>query len=435
MNAPFYKFGLFGEESSLIIAFLIGIGFGFFLERAGFGNARKLAAQFYFRDLRVLKVMFTAIITAMTGLYVLGRLGFVDLSLVYLTPTFLVPQIVGGLILGVGFIIGGYCPGTSCVSAATGRIDGMVYLAGMVGGLLGFAEIYPSIEKLSKATALGQVTLSGLFQIPYGLLVFGVVLLALGAFLAAEWAEGRFGGLKPGQGALLEPTRKLTSVRVLALGFVLLGLFALLGGSPYGTVKAMVDTRALALEAGKGGDHVEPSQLADWIIEGRADYLLLDLRSPEDFTTYHIPGAQALPLAELNRDSFARNERLVFYSEGSVHSAQAWVLLKALGFPHVYLLKGGLEAWKEEVLHPLSPETSAPAREQIAFAKREAVAKYFGGAPRIATGASPLTAENAAPLNSSLQEVKRSTPPPKAPSLVPSSPSPSAPKKKKKEGC
>ena len=110
MNAPFYKFGLFGDEASFIIAFVIGIGFGFFLERAGFGSGRKLAAQFYLRDLSVLKVMFTAIITAMTGLYLLSRLGLVDLSLVYLVPTFLVPQIVGGLLLGFGFVIGGYCP-------------------------------------------------------------------------------------------------------------------------------------------------------------------------------------------------------------------------------------------------------------------------------------------------------------------------------------
>ena len=104
MNAPFYKFGLFGDEASFILAFVIGIGFGFFLERAGFGSGRKLAAQFYLRDLSVLKVMFTAIITAMTGLYLLSRFGMVDLSLVYLGPTFLVPQIVGGLLLGFGFV-------------------------------------------------------------------------------------------------------------------------------------------------------------------------------------------------------------------------------------------------------------------------------------------------------------------------------------------
>ena len=111
--APFYKYGFFGDEMSLILAFVLGTGFGFFLERAGFGSARKLAAQFYLYDMSVFKVMFTAIVTAMLGVTYLGWLGWLDLSLVYLVPTHLVPQIVGGLVLGVGFVVGGYCPGTS----------------------------------------------------------------------------------------------------------------------------------------------------------------------------------------------------------------------------------------------------------------------------------------------------------------------------------
>ena len=102
MIAPFFKFGMFGDEPSLVVAFLIGIGFGFFLERAGFGSARKLVSQFYLNDLAVFKVMFTAIVTAMLGVTYLAWMGWLDLSLVYLVPTYLVPQIVGGLILGVG---------------------------------------------------------------------------------------------------------------------------------------------------------------------------------------------------------------------------------------------------------------------------------------------------------------------------------------------
>ena len=120
--APFYKYGFFGDEMSLILAFVLGTGFGFFLERAGFGSARKLAAQFYLYDMSVFKVMFTAIVTAMLGVTYLGWLGWLDLSLVYLVPTHLVPQIVGGLVLGVGFVVGGYCPGTSVASLATGRL-------------------------------------------------------------------------------------------------------------------------------------------------------------------------------------------------------------------------------------------------------------------------------------------------------------------------
>ncbi len=189
MNAPFFKYGLFGDDFSLVVAFIIGIGFGFFLERAGFNSAKKLAAQFYFTDLTVFKVMFTAIITAMVGVYYLSVIGFVDLSLVYLTPTYLLPQIVGGLILGIGFVVGGYCPGTSCVAASTGRIDGMVYLLGVIFGIFVFAEGFPLVSSFYVSTPMGQITLPQISGLPYGLLVFLVVLMALGGFAGAEWIE------------------------------------------------------------------------------------------------------------------------------------------------------------------------------------------------------------------------------------------------------
>ncbi|MFH0990015.1 MAG: YeeE/YedE thiosulfate transporter family protein [bacterium] len=198
MNAPFFKYGLFGDDISLVVAFLIGIGFGFFLERAGFNSAKKLAAQFYFTDLTVFKVMFTAIITAMIGVYYLSVIGFVDLSLVYLTPTYLLPQVVGGLILGVGFVVGGYCPGTSCVAAATGRIDGAVFLMGIIAGILVFGEVFSLVSKFYSSTPMGQITLAQLFGVPYGLLVFLVVLIALGGFAGAEWVEKKMAARKAG---------------------------------------------------------------------------------------------------------------------------------------------------------------------------------------------------------------------------------------------
>jgi uncharacterized protein len=421
MMAPFFKYGLFGDEASLIVAFVTGIGFGFFLERAGFGNARLLAAQFYFRDLRVLKVMFTAIVTAMVGLYGLSRAGFVDLSLVYLTPTFLVPQIVGGLILGVGFIIGGYCPGTSCVSAATGRVDGMVYVAGMIAGLLGFAELYPKIAHLVKATPMGKVTLAQQFDIPYGVLVFAVVLMAIGAFVAAEFAEKFIGGKQPDEGSLTAPTRRLTPVRTFALSLAGLGLIAAFAGNPYRGHFASVDTKQLAMDVGNKTDHVWPAQLADWLIEGRNDFLLVDVRDATDFGAYHIPGAVNVPMTSLSAELAGRNERIVFYSDGGIHAAQAWLLLRSLGFSSVYMLFGGLEEWKDTVLFPKAPAANAPAKEQVDFARRAAVAKHFGGSPQ---GAGTETAPTAPAL-------PKLAPP--VPTEAPSTPS--AAPKKKKEGC
>jgi len=192
MNAPFYKFGAFGDEASLVVAFVIGIGFGFFLERGGFGSARKLTSQFYLDDLAVFKVMFTAIVTAMLGVFYLSWLGILDLSLVDLVTTNLWPQIVGGLVLGFGFVIGGYCPGTSLVAAVTGRIDGLVFILGVMAGVFAFGEAFPLLKGFYESGDFGKLTLPQAFHLPYGLVVFLVVVMAVGGFMGAEWVERRF---------------------------------------------------------------------------------------------------------------------------------------------------------------------------------------------------------------------------------------------------
>ena len=191
MNAPLYKFGAFGDEASLIVAFLIGIGFGWFLERAGFGNARKLMAQFYLTDMAVFKVMFTAVVTAMLGVTYLAWIGWLDLSLVYYVPTYWITAIVGGLLMGVGFVIGGYCPGTSVASMATGRIDGLVYVGGFTLGTLAFALGYPLFEGVLTMGDLGVLTLPEVLGVSWGIVAFAVVLMAVGGFAGATWVEGR----------------------------------------------------------------------------------------------------------------------------------------------------------------------------------------------------------------------------------------------------
>ena len=191
MNAPWLGLGTLSVDQGLTLALLIGVGFGWFLERGGLGNARKLAGQFYLTDLTVLKVMFSAIITAMLGLFWLSKLGYVDLTLIYLPPTFLAPQLVGGLVFGFGFVMGGLCHGTSCVAAASGRIDGMMLLVGMLFGVFIFNEIYPLFTEFYASTPLGQVTLAEQFDLSHGLLVFAIVAMGLGAFVMAEYLENR----------------------------------------------------------------------------------------------------------------------------------------------------------------------------------------------------------------------------------------------------
>ena len=191
MRAPLYELGAFGNTAALFVAVLIGVAFGWCLERAGMGSARKLAGQFYFTDLTVFKVMFSAIVTAMLGAFWLGRIGWLDLSRVYVPETFAVPQLVGGLVFGVGFVVGGLCPGTSCVAAATGRGDGMMLVAGMFSGAIASGLGFRTLEPLYSSTPLGTLTLPQALHLPYGVVVALVVLVALGGFRGAEWIESR----------------------------------------------------------------------------------------------------------------------------------------------------------------------------------------------------------------------------------------------------
>ena len=191
MMAPFYELGRFGDGTSLVIAVLLGIAFGWFLERGGMGNAQKLAGQFYLTDLSVLKLMFSAILTAMLGLFWLSWVGLLDLSRVYVPETFVSPQLVGGVVFGVGFATGGLCPGTSCVAAATGRRDGVALVAGMLGGVFVFGEAFPGISSFADSGARGSWTLPQALGVSYGSVVGIIVAVALGAFAGAEWLERR----------------------------------------------------------------------------------------------------------------------------------------------------------------------------------------------------------------------------------------------------
>ncbi len=187
----------FSLAAELALAVLLGLGFGFSLERAGFGSARKLTAVFYFYDMAVVKVMFTAIVTTMVGLFLLSAAGLMDLSELYIEPTHLAAQALGGLVFGAGFIIGGYCPGTSIAALSTGRLDGLSFAAGMLAGVTAFAELTPGIETWIKAGATGEKTLPMVTGIGMGWWA-----LAFVAFLAfAGWGMARleknFAGLRP----------------------------------------------------------------------------------------------------------------------------------------------------------------------------------------------------------------------------------------------
>lgn len=196
-----------------------------------------------------------------------------------------------------------------------------------------------------------------------------------------------------------------------------LGILALFGTPDKGET-VTVNPRELATMVETEVDHVDVQELADWIIRGRAEVRLLDLRAPDDYAEYHIPGAENVSITSLIDYPLYRNEEIVLYSNGGIHSAQAWFLLQAYGFRGSYILLGGLQAWRDEILFPSAP-THASATELGEFRRATAVSAHFGGSPRTAS-ADDVTA---APVQ--------------MPKIAPPAASPVAPrgKRKAKEGC
>ena len=219
----------------------------------------------------------------------------------------------------------------------------------------------------------------------------------------------------------------------LAAGALLLGVVAAFARPDSGS-RVTVEVAELERLVQQTEDHVTPRDLADRIIAGRSDFRLIDLRLPAEYAAYHIPNAENVPLAELSAAALLRNETIILYSEGGIHAAQAWLLLRAKGYARSYSLLNGLDGWKDEVLYPLRPSDASP-ESQAAFAAAIEVAKHFGGAPREAaqSGSAALSALGAPTAGAASAGAPAGTPG-IAPPAMPQGRAPVA-KAKKKEGC
>jgi rhodanese-related sulfurtransferase len=221
---------------------------------------------------------------------------------------------------------------------------------------------------------------------------------------------------------MTRPFPALTLNARLGLLLGLLGVGALVIGNPATGPRVTLDPVELSRIVQTETDHVSVEELADWIIRGKKDFRLIDLRSEADFATYHIPGAENVQLTALAGHGLLRNEKIILYSEGGIHSAQAWFLMKAREYQGVYLLRGGLEEWKETILFPRLP--SAPTAEQAAvFEKKKEVSKFFGG--------TPLSGSPSGQSGTAIAMPQLAMPPVSAAGAATGG----APAKKKKEGC
>ena len=336
------------SPKTFLAAMIVGLLFGFALERAGFGSSRKLAGIFYLRDMTVLKVMFTALITAMLGLSLVAALGWIELeSQVYLLPTLYGAQILGGLVFGVGFVLSGWCPGTAAVGVASGKLDALVFLGGVVIGAILYNETFGLTAGL-----LGEGRVLVAFGLPRGLFALFFTLAAVGAFYFAEWVERQ----RTGGGKYLNTM----FLRALSIALVIAGVAVFILPSEAGVgnaASAGAFSEQALLQAVEGAeDHIEPEELADALVQGEQGLVVVDVRTPGEYQAFHIPGAENVPLPELidYLGPYRNQGRIVLYSNGMTHPAQARDALARLGFQNVFMLTDGLQGFLDRCLMPVS---------------------------------------------------------------------------------
>ena len=191
MVGPLIPMGVIPETWNNVIALLLGVGFGFSLEASGFSSSRKIMGTFFGYDFVVLRVFFTAAVTAMTGIIYFDYMGWMDASMLYINPYYVMSAIIGGIIMGFGFALGGFCPGTSFTGVAIGKIDAMFFSAGLFGGVFIFSELYPLFEGLYNSRNLGGVKIYELLGMRETVFGFLLIVAAVGMFYGATFVESK----------------------------------------------------------------------------------------------------------------------------------------------------------------------------------------------------------------------------------------------------
>ena len=335
-----------GTPLTYTVFTIIGIGFGFALEQAGFGRSTKLAGQFYFTDFAMFKVMFTAVITAMVLISGASAIGILDFRSVFIPGTYLWPVAIGGFVLGVGFLVGGLCPGTSMVGAATLKLDAMVFLVGVTIGVFVFGETVPYFMDFWTTSNLGRFTLPEWLGIPTGVIVLFIVLFALFLFWGAEQIEKRTIDADPADA----PKARYVGAGAL----VLVALIVLLIGQPstgdyWDAVAAdeqpRLDNREVQIHSG---------ELLGLMNDSYVNLVMLDVRDERDYNEFHLRAAQQVDpdlesVEAVAPDLIGLNPRtvIVTMSNGEEDATEAWKTLVSNNVINTYILEGGVNEWLE----------------------------------------------------------------------------------------
>jgi rhodanese-related sulfurtransferase len=338
---------LIGNELNFVVAFFIGVAFGFILEQAGFSTSKKLVGLFYGYDFTVLRVFFTAGVTAMLGVIALAHFGLLDISLIYINPTFLWSAIIGGLIMGLGFVVGGFCPGTSVCAAAIGKIDAMIFVAGSFLGVLIFAEGYPLFEGVYKAASWGNVTIFNTLGMSQSLFAFLLTFIAVFAFWITTLIENKVNGKKNPEFTAVPLYVGLTGIAMI------LGLSAFfLPNRKEAISNKLSDAKFVVFQQVKS---ITSDELAFRIVDDDPNLQIIDIRTLLEYDSLSLPKSTHFTIDNLfEKDAYnllsVKHKKNVFVANEELSEKKAAIIANELGFNNVFVLKGGLSKFKTDIL-------------------------------------------------------------------------------------
>ncbi|MCJ7716250.1 MAG: YeeE/YedE family protein [Anaerolineales bacterium] len=346
---PLHLESLLSKPLTYLVFLLIGFLFGYVLEISGFNHSPSLASQFYFKDLRVFKVFFTAIVVGMLLLFASSAVGLLDYNLIWVNPTYLWSGIVGGLIMGAGFILGGFCPGTSLVALATLKIDGIFFVLGGLVGVTLFGETVDFYKYFFNGSYFGRLTLMDVFGLPTGIVVILVTLMAVFMFWGGEQLEKIYGGKDPKKA----PKARYYGAGVLVVVAVAIAII----GQP------STSDRWAQLAPIRNSDlknrtmYVEPGELLDTFHDHKLNLVMIDVRNEADFNLFHLLDAENITISEIPEyiDEFiAQPANTVFMvmSNDEQDATEVWKTMTAQAVPNVYILSGGINNWLDTFSTP-----------------------------------------------------------------------------------
>jgi rhodanese-related sulfurtransferase len=335
---------------NFIVALIIGISFGAILEQAGFSTSKKLVGLFYGYDFTVLRVFFTAGIVAMIGVMAFAHYGLIDISLIYINPTFLWSAIIGGIIMGLGFVVGGFCPGTTVCAAAIGKIDALIFIVGAFLGILIFAEGYPVFKPLYMASNFGIPRLFETLGMSQNIFASIMVVFALSAFFIASIVENKVNKIERA------PIRFTPYYGGIAFIGILLAASAFFFPERRAALAQLVDNedfvRAYDIKS------LTPDQFALCLLKSRdCDKLeVFDFRPVQEYQKMSLPKSSLFTFDNLFEKEPAillnlKHKEKVFVANDEMTERKMAIVATELGFKGIFILKGGLNTFREQIIN------------------------------------------------------------------------------------